>query len=371
MKRHLGKSVVSAPTLPALALSLFLAAAATAPQAAAADFFAGKTLTIMNNYPPGGPSDIEGRIFARHLPKYIPGKPSIIFKNLAGAGGLTAFNWLGEIARPDGLTTCFYTWNPVVQLIEDPKLRVPFNKFVFVAGTTSPAVAFIRRDVTPGINGPSDFLKARDFKIAGLSDDALHDVRHRLSLDMLLGPVYRNVTGFNGFAPMFKAMQQNEVQFSSSSLPGYRAAVVPTMVETKIVVPVFQYELTTPEGKVMPSPSIPDLPTWLDLYRMKNGKDALPTGIKWEAYKLLNVLYTNMLRTILLPPGSPKEAARDLAIGFERVVKDAEFKAEYEKVIQAPVELISGEEGARIIAELGKVDSKLTAFLKDYVANAR
>jgi hypothetical protein len=336
----------------------------------AADFYAGKTLTIMNNYPPGGPSDIEGRIFARHLPKYIPGNPKIVFKNMGGAGGLTAFNWLGEIARPDGLTTCFYTWNPVVQIIEDQKLRIPFNKFVFVAGTTSPIIAFIRKDVAPGINRPADFLKARDFKIAGLSDDALHDVRHRLSLDMLLGPVYGNVTGFSGFSPMFKAIQQNEVQFSSSSLPGYRGAVVPTMVDTGIVVPVFQYELTTPDGRFAASPNVPGLPTWLDLFREKNGKDALPSGIKWEAYKLLNVLYTNMLRTVLLPPGSPRQAAQDLAKGFEAVVKDPEFKTEYERIIQAPAELISGAEGERVIAELASIDPKVTVFLKEYVAKA-
>lgn len=339
-------------------------------KAQAADFYSGKTLTIMNNYPPGGPSDIEGRIFARYLPKYIPGNPKIIFKNMGGAGGLTAFNWLGEVARPDGLTTCFYTWNPVVQIIGDAKLRVPFDKFVFVVGTTTPTVAFIRKDVAPGINGPADFLKAHDFKIAGLSDDALHDVRHRLSLDMLLGPVYGNVTGFAGFAPMFKAIQQNEVQFTSSSLPGYNGAVVPTMVKTGIVVPVFQYELTTPDGKFSASPSIPDLPTWLDLYHVKYGKDVMPSGVKWEAYKLLNVLYTNMLRTVLLPPGSPDEAARDLAIGFEGVMKDPAFQAEFEKVIQAPPQLIGREEGQKVIAELTKVDPKVSAFLKDYVAHA-
>lgn len=339
-------------------------------KAEAADFYAGQTLTIMNNYPPGGGSDIDGRIFARHLSDYIPGHPKIVFKNMAGAGGLTAFNWLGEVAKPDGLTASYYTWNPVVQIIGDPKLRVPFNKFVFVAGSTSPVVAFIRKDVAPGINGPSDFLKAHDFKIGGLSDDALHDVRHRLSLDMLLGPVYGNVTGFAGFAPLFKAMQQNEVQFSSSSLPGYRGAVVPTMVDTGIVVPVFQYETASPDGTFSASPDVPNLPTWLDLYHEKYGKDVMPSGIKWESYKLLNLLYTNLLRTVLMPPGSPKEAALALATGFEGVAKDPAFQAEYEKVIQAPVDMIGHDAGERVIAQLGNVDPKVSAFLKDYVAHA-
>jgi hypothetical protein len=334
-------------------------------------FYEGKTISMMNNYPPGGPSDIEGRLFARFLPKYIPGNPNIIFKNMGGAGGLTAFNWLAEVAKPDGLTTCFYTWNPVIQLVEDPALRVAFHKFVFVAGVSSPVVAFIRKDVEPGISRPSDFLKARNFKIAGLSDVQLHDVRHRISLDLLIGPVYQNVTGFAGFAPMFKAMAQNEVQFSSSSTPGYEGTVVPTLVVPGLVVPVFQYETITPDGRFIRSPHVPNLPTWLELYQEKYGKDAMPSGVEWEALKLMNLLYSNMLRTVLLPPGSPKEAQKILGDAFVAVGKDAEFVAEYRKIVKAPPDMVTGADGQKVINALASVDPKIVGFLKEYVAKAQ
>ena len=350
---------------------LLAAGAIFVPAAQAAEFFAGKTLTMVNNYPPGGASDTEGRIFARHLSRHIPGNPGIVFKNVAGAGGLKGFNWLGEVAKADGLTASFYTWNPMLQIIDDPALRVPFDKFVFVAGVSPPVVAFIRKDVKPGIETPSDFLKAHDFKIAGLSDAAVHDVRNRLALDLLLGPVYGNVTGFRGFAPMFKAILQNEVQFSSSSIPGYRGKVVPTMVEPGIVIPVFQYEVANADGSFTASPDIPDIPTYLDLYRMKHGENAMPSGIEWEAIQLLNTLYTNLLRTIFMPPGSPQEAADALAQGFDSVVSDPEFLAEYKKVIQASPNMITGADGRAVIANLENVDPKLVAFFKQYIADAR
>ncbi len=89
-----------AASAAALAVVALCHAASAAAQAK--PFYEGKTITMMNNYPPGGPSDIEGRLFARYLPKYIPGNPAIVFKNMGGAGGLTAFNWLGEVAKPDG-----------------------------------------------------------------------------------------------------------------------------------------------------------------------------------------------------------------------------------------------------------------------------
>lgn len=258
----------------------------------------------------------------------------------------------------------------MIQLVEDPALRVPFSEFVLVAGTSTPIVAFIRKDVEPGINGPEDFIKAHDFKIAGLSNVQLHDVRHRLSLDLLLGPVYKNVTGFAGFAPMFKALAQGEVDFSSSSIPGYRGTVVPTMVEPGIVVPVFQYETVTPDGKLIRNPNVPDLPTWLELYKMKFGEDAMPSGIEWESLKLLNLLYTNMLRTVFMPPGSPIEAKAILSQAFADVAKDPEFIAEYEKIVRAAPQMLTGADGDKVIGALASVDPEIVAFLKDYVAQA-
>jgi tripartite-type tricarboxylate transporter receptor subunit TctC len=333
-------------------------------------FYAGKTLTIVNNYNAGGASDLEGRLYARFLPKYLKGHPNIVFKNQAGAGGLLAFNWLGKVAAPDGLTASFFTWDPVVQIVGDPRLEVPFDKFTFVAGSNSTVVAFIRKDVTPGINKPEDFLKAKDFKVAGLSDTNEYDLRHRLSIDLLLGRVYRMVTGFNGFAPMFKAIQQNEVQFASSSLPGYRGVVVPTMVKPGIVVPVFQYSAIAADGSYPRNADVPDLPSWMELYQLKYGKDAKPSGIEWDALQIIDQIETTLLRTILMPPGAPKQAANELAQAFAAVAKDPEFIADYRKVIKSDPHLVTGEGPEKIIGSLGSVDPKLVAFFKDYIAKA-
>ncbi len=54
----------------------------------AAEYYAGKRLTILINYAPGGPADIEGRFFAKHIAKHIAGKPTVIVQNKGGAGGM-------------------------------------------------------------------------------------------------------------------------------------------------------------------------------------------------------------------------------------------------------------------------------------------
>ena len=85
----------------------------TAPHA---QFYKGKTITMIVNYPAGGPTDLEGRIVALHLPAHIPGNPTIVVKNIGGAGGLIGSNQLGE-AAPNGETIGFFTLDVPGQLV--------------------------------------------------------------------------------------------------------------------------------------------------------------------------------------------------------------------------------------------------------------
>jgi tripartite-type tricarboxylate transporter receptor subunit TctC len=71
---------------------------------AQSDFFQGKTIRIIVGYSPGGGYDALARMLSRHMPKYIPGQPSILVENMAGAGSLLAANHIFKVAKPDGLT---------------------------------------------------------------------------------------------------------------------------------------------------------------------------------------------------------------------------------------------------------------------------
>src|SRR5262245_35495567 len=74
-----------------------------------APFYQGKTLNIVINFAAGGPTDIESRIFAKHLSRHIPGQPTITVQNMGGGGGLTAVNYIGEAAKPAGLTAADFS----------------------------------------------------------------------------------------------------------------------------------------------------------------------------------------------------------------------------------------------------------------------
>ena len=87
-----------------MSLALALAIASDRVDAQDSQFFAGKTLTLYAGMPVGGGVDDEMRLTARHFAKFIPGHPTVIARNMPGAGGVVLGNYLRHTAAPDGLT---------------------------------------------------------------------------------------------------------------------------------------------------------------------------------------------------------------------------------------------------------------------------
>ena len=61
-------------------------------QQSVADFYRGKTITILFGGSPGGGYDLDARVLARHIGRFIPGNPSLVVQNVSGARGLTSVN---------------------------------------------------------------------------------------------------------------------------------------------------------------------------------------------------------------------------------------------------------------------------------------
>src|SRR4051812_6704996 len=92
--------------MPRLLLTASLAALAiaVAVPASAAEFYAGKSIDFLVGAPPGGGYDIYGRVVARHLGRHVPGNPTVIVKNMPGAGSAKAAQFIATIAPKDGTT---------------------------------------------------------------------------------------------------------------------------------------------------------------------------------------------------------------------------------------------------------------------------
>src|ERR1700675_1329514 len=66
------------------------------------DFYKGKNVDLYIGYSVGGGYDLYARVLARHIGRHIPGNPTVLVKNMEGAGSLRLANWLYRIAPKDG-----------------------------------------------------------------------------------------------------------------------------------------------------------------------------------------------------------------------------------------------------------------------------
>jgi len=329
--------------------------------------YQGKTINIIINFAAGGPTDIESRIFAKHLPRHIPGQPAVTVQAMGGGGGLTAVNYMGEVIKPDGLTAAYFTGSLFQHQIKDPALRVDIAKFGFVTGVHGVTVSYVRADVPPGMKKPLDFIKAQKFRAAGLGISSSKDVRFRLSFD-LLGLKYDYVTGYNNSSDARLAVQRGEAHYHDETLPSYRTQVEPQMVKTGMVVPLYYTDLVAPSGEILVSRDVPELLPFTYYYKEAFGK--MPSGIKYDALKAANMSSTNMTRMVLLPPKVPPESIAILRKAFDSLSRDQDFLQDAITTMRFQPRFEVGEAGERLFRQASLTSPEIVNFLRKYIEEA-
>ncbi|MGZ3281503.1 MAG: hypothetical protein ACXU9A_02495 [Xanthobacteraceae bacterium] len=175
------------PALRVPAVLFGLCAVLLSGSQAAADepFYKGKRLSLIINFAAGGPTDIEGRLLAKHLVKHIDGQPGILVQNMDGAGGMIGAGYLGEVAPKDGTTLGYFTGSAWRYANNPERFRVDFRTYEFVAYQPGTSIAYMRTDVPPGIKDATDIVKAKGVVAGGLGAENSKDLLLRLALDML------------------------------------------------------------------------------------------------------------------------------------------------------------------------------------------
>jgi len=345
----------------ALALAVLLAPAAAAEE----PFYKGKRLTLLINFAAGGPTDIEGRLFAKYLVKHIAGEPQIIVQNMDGAGGLVGAQYLGEVAPRDGSVIGYLSGTAWIYVSDPDRWRVDFRKYEFVAYQPGTTIHFMRTDVPPGMHQPADIAKAQGLIAGGLSADTSKDLRLRLALDML-GVPYKYVTGYRSSPPARLALQRGEISMYSESPPSYRAVVEPSLVKTGLAMPVFYDEVADPPppSKQLEGLSIPSFP---QLHRQIKG--TLPSGRLWEAYRVLYDMNSTLQRMIALAPGVPPAALAALRAGIEGLDNDKEFAAEARNTIAFVPDYPVAPDMSQQVRAMMVASPQMRDFINDYMRN--
>src|SRR5258706_1127760 len=102
----------------------------------AQSFFEGKTITIITSTGVGGTYDVTARLISRHMPRYIPGNPTMIVQNMPGGGNVLATNHMYTIAPKDGtMIATIHNAMPVHQVLDGQGVRFDAGKFEWLGST--------------------------------------------------------------------------------------------------------------------------------------------------------------------------------------------------------------------------------------------
>jgi tripartite-type tricarboxylate transporter receptor subunit TctC len=338
----------------------------TATSASAQDpFYKGKRLTLLINFAAGGPTDIEGRLLAKHIAKHIDGHPQIIVQNRDGAGGLVGTNYVGEVGPRDGSMFGYFTGAAWKYVMEPEKHAVDFRTFEFIGYQPGTAVYYIRSDTPPGLKTAADILKAQGVVAGGLAVESSKDLLMRTTLDML-GVPYKYVTGFRSSVNARLAVQRGEIHLHSESTPGYFSVVEPSMVKTGMVVALYYdpyydgVRFTVPpamEGSTV-------LP-FQEFYRKVRGGE--PSGPLWDAYRTNLQVDSAMLRTVAMPPTSPPAAQAALRTALARLNEDKEYAAETMKAMQFVPHYETGADINERVRHALTVPPEIRTFVNNYM----
>src|SRR5262245_51810958 len=351
--------------LRAGAVVLGLCVALASPAAADEPYYKGKRLALIINFSAGGPTDIEGRLLAKHLVKHIDGNPSIIVQNMDGAGGMIGAGYLGEIAPKDGTTLGYFTGSAWRYANNPERFRVDFRSYEFVAYQPGTSVAYMRTDVPPGIKQATDIVKATGVVAGGLGAENSKDLLLRLALDML-GVPYKYVTSYRGSQAARLALQQNEINLYAESPPSYRAVVEPSLVREGKAIGLW-YD-ANPNAEIgHPARQIEGLPivSFVELYKKIKGE--LPSGQLWDAYRTVLSINGAMQRQIVLRPGVPAAAVAELRAAVLRLNDDKEHAEEAARIIGFVPEWVAGPDTNKEVRTAITISPEMRAFIAAYV----
>jgi tripartite-type tricarboxylate transporter receptor subunit TctC len=313
-----------------LVLALALAPSARGQQGA--DFYKGKQVDLYIGYSTGGGYDVYARLLARHMGRHIPGNPTLVPKNMEGAGSLRLANWLYKVAPKDG--TAFGTIGrgiPFDPLLGGKGAQFKATEFTWI-GSANDEVSVCAAWGKTGITRFEE-LFTRGMIVGGTGATADTDLFPKL-MNGVLGTRMRVISGYPGGNDITLAMQRGEVEgrcgWSWSSIKTNH----PTWVRDKTVRLLAQLSLEK-------HPDLPEVPLIMDLVKTPEQKGILRLVFARQV----------MGRPYLAPPDVPAERAALLRRAFMATMQDKDFLAEAEK-LKLEITAVPGEKIQELVAEI-------------------
>jgi tripartite-type tricarboxylate transporter receptor subunit TctC len=316
--------------------------AAAAETSTVADFYKGKTITLVTGSDTGGGYDLNARVLARYLVRYIPGNPGIIVQNKPGAASVIAANYVYEVAPKDGTVIAGVQRTiPFPDLFVGDTAHYDVRKIQWLGSTMHELGLIVAWHTAPQ---HKDVIKT-PMVVGGDGAAADTEIFPRV-LNRMFGTQFKIVSGYRGQAQIVLAMERGEVQASGNWSWSDIQKVHPDWVRDKKIKLLLQIDLKK-------SADLPDVPLILDLARNDEEREVLEVLVSMKS----------LGRPYFVPPGVPADRAEALRTAFMQTMKDPDFLADAKKSL-GTIDPVSG-------ADMQKIVTRVYALPPDIVAKAR
>lgn len=281
-------------------------------------FFAGKQITLLIGTTTGGGYDAYGRLVARHLGRHLPGQPSVVIKNMPGAGGLAAANHLYNRGAKDGteilivqnglpFERLFHTLSP-----DGRNALFDATEFGWIGSATQTVFVTVTWHAS-GVRTLDD-ARARE-TILGASTTAADSYVLAMLSNNLLGTRFKVISGYAGATEVSLAVENGEVQGEAGKDWTTLTATRPQWIRDKLVNILVQMGMNA-------HPDIKAVPMAIDLAKSPDDR------------QIMELVFAKfgMARPFFTPPGVPPEQLALLRRAFLATLADPAVIAEAKKL---------------------------------------
>ena len=314
----------------AIALALAATAPATA-QNSVADFYKGKTVTVISTGSVGSIYDLGSRLLVKHMAMHLPGNPDTVAQVMTGGGHIVGTNHLFNVAPRDGTTIgAIGEATPLLQVLEPEKVKYDIRKFHWLGNPVLNTLTVVSWH-TSGITSIED-VKQKEL-IIGTGGPASPSTLYPRILNSIAGTKFKIVSSYPG-AEIDLAMERGEVNGRGGALWSWWQTSKPHWLAEKKINILLQVGLRR-------HPDLPNVPLLTEL--------ATNT-----AEKQIYALFSSTVlvgRPLVAPPGVPADRVAALRAAFDATMKDKAYLAEAAKM-NLEIDPVSGAELQQAMEEL-------------------
>jgi tripartite-type tricarboxylate transporter receptor subunit TctC len=308
-----------------------------------ADFYKGKTITVLVGSDVGGGYDLTARTLAHYFARHVPGHPNIIVQNKPGASSIVATNYAYEIAPKDGtVIAAVQRPIPFQTLFGDTGVRFDVRKMQWLGSTTNELGVVVAWHTAP--QRTVDDLSRFEMVVGG-SGPATDPELFPRAMNRVLGTRFRIVSGYPGQAQIALAMERGEIQGSGNWSFSDIEKGHPDWITQKKIRMLLQLGLARSA-----SPALRDVPLVMDIAR---------TPAERQVFEILMGMKA-LGRPYFMAPGVPPDRTDALRAAFMATMNDPDFQEEAKQAL-GPIDPTSGPDLERIIANLYALPPEVVA----------